>query len=80
MSAENVHRYAFASADRYQRLTGAEQTTGFAGGRDLSANAITAIVWAKKLVPQELDRIMRRNKNVLDIFDNMTNPIPKWYR
>ena len=34
MSAENVHRYAFASADRYQRLTGAEQTTGFAGGRD----------------------------------------------
>ena len=46
----------------------------------LSANAITAIVWAKKLVPQELDRIMRRNENVLDIFDNVTNPIPKWYR
>lgn len=46
----------------------------------LSVSAITSIVWAKYFAPQELPRILRLNKSVLQLFDGMENPIPKWYR
>ena len=46
----------------------------------LAASAITSIVWAKHWAPEEFDNIMQLNRNVLDMFDNMTNPIPRWYR
>ena len=46
----------------------------------ISASAITSIVWAKYWAPDKLDDIMGLNRSVLNLFDNMANPIPKWYR
>ena len=46
----------------------------------ISVSAITSIVWAKYFAPNELDSIMGLNKSILTIFDDMENPIPKWYR
>ena len=46
----------------------------------ISMSAITSIVWAKYFAPGELDNIMGLNRSVLKIFDDMENPIPKWYR
>lgn len=45
-----------------------------------AASAITSIVWAKYWAPKELDYIMDLNRRVVDMFDNMENPVPKWYR
>lgn len=46
----------------------------------ISASAITSIVWAKYWAPDKLDEIMGLNRSVLKLFNNMDNPIPKWYR
>lgn len=46
----------------------------------LSVSAITSIVWAKFHVPKELKNILKMNRDVLHWFDNMRNPVPKWYR
>ena len=46
----------------------------------ISASAITSIVWAKYWAPDKLDEIMGLNRSVLELFDGMDNPIPKWYR
>ena len=46
----------------------------------ISVSAITSIVWAKYFAPDELDNILGLNKSVLTIFDDMANPVPKWYR
>jgi serine/threonine-protein kinase len=46
----------------------------------ISVSAITSIVWAKYFAPDELDNILRLNKSILTIFDDMENPVPKWYR
>lgn len=46
----------------------------------ISVSAITSIVWAKYFAPNELDNIMGLNKSILTIFDDMENPVPKWYR
>ena len=46
----------------------------------ISVSAITSIVWAKYWAPDKLDDIMGLNRSVLNLFDNMANPIPKWYR
>lgn len=46
----------------------------------ISVSAITSIVWAKYFAPDELDNIMGLNKSILTIFDDMENPVPKWYR
>lgn len=45
-----------------------------------ATSAITSIVWAKDWAPNELDYIMDLNKSVLNMFDGMENPIPRWYR
>lgn len=45
-----------------------------------SASAITSIVWAKYWAPDELDSNMALNKSVLNMFESMENPIPRWYR
>ena len=45
-----------------------------------SASAITSIVWAKYWAPDKLDEIMKLNRSVLKLFDDMNNPIPAWYR
>lgn len=45
-----------------------------------AASAITSIVWAKYWAPKELDYIMDLNRRVVDMFDNMENSVPKWYR
>ncbi len=45
-----------------------------------ATSAITSIVWAKHWAPNELDYIMDLNKSVLNMFDGMENPIPRWYR
>lgn len=46
----------------------------------LSASAITSIVWAKYFSPDELDSIIRLNKNILQWYDGMKNMIPSWYK
>ena len=46
----------------------------------ISVSAITSIVWAKYFAPEELDKIMGLNMSIRKIFDDMENPIPKWYR
>ncbi len=45
----------------------------------ISASAITSIVWAKYFAPEELDNILKLNKNVLEWFDGMEKCIPNWY-
>ena len=45
-----------------------------------ATSAITSIVWAKYWAPDELNSVMALNKSVLDMFDDMENPIPRWYR
>lgn len=45
-----------------------------------AASAITSIVWAKHWAPEQFDNIMRLNCNVLHMFENMENPVPRWYR
>lgn len=34
----------------------------------------------KYWAPDELDSIMALNKSVLNMFEGMENPIPRWYR
>ncbi len=46
----------------------------------ISVSAITSIVWAKYFAQEELENIMSLNRNVLMWYDNMSNPIPTWYR
>ena len=46
----------------------------------ISVSAITSIVWAKYFAPDELNNIMGLNKSILTIFDDMENPITRWYR
>ena len=45
-----------------------------------ATSAITSIVWAKYWAPDELDSVMALNKSVLNMFDGMDNPIPRWDR
>ena len=45
-----------------------------------SASAITSIVWAKYWAPDQLECIMELNRSVLQMFDNMEDPVPRWYR
>lgn len=45
----------------------------------LSATALTAIVWAKYHSKESLGDIMESNYTVLDWFDYMRNPVPKWF-
>lgn len=45
-----------------------------------SASAITSIVWAKYFAPDELNSILKLNKDVLNWYDGMENVIPSWYR
>lgn len=46
----------------------------------LSASAITSIVWAKYFAPDELDSIIKLNKNILQWYDGMKSMIPSWYK
>ena len=46
----------------------------------LAASAITSIVWAQYYAPEELENIMALNRRVMELFDGMENPMPKWYR
>lgn len=46
----------------------------------ISASAITSIVWAKYYSPESMDEIMKKNFDVLEWFNDMSNPVPKWYR
>ncbi len=46
----------------------------------ISVSAITSIVWAKYFAQEELENIMSLNRSVLTWYDNMSNPIPTWYR
>ncbi len=45
-----------------------------------STSAITSIVWAKYWAPNQFDYVMGLNQQVLQMFDDMENPIPRWYR
>ena len=46
----------------------------------LSVSAITSIVWAKYFAPEQLDRVMTLNKNVVEWYDGMRQVIPSWYK
>lgn len=46
----------------------------------ISVSAITSIVWAKYFAQEELENIMSLNRRVLMWYENMSNPIPTWYR
>lgn len=45
-----------------------------------ATSAITSIVWAKHWAPEELENIMSLNRSVVEMFDQMRSPIPKWYQ
>ena len=46
----------------------------------LSVSAITSIVWAKYFAPDQLDRVLELNRNVVGWYDKMNQVIPSWYR
>ena len=46
----------------------------------LSVSAITSIVWAKYFAPDQLDRVMELNRDVLKWYDRMKRVVPSWYR
>ena len=46
----------------------------------LSVSAITSIVWAKYFAPDQLDRVMELNRDVLKWYDGMKRVVPSWYR
>ncbi len=46
----------------------------------LAVSAITSIVWAKYFAPEQMDRIMTLNKNVVRWYDGMKQVIPSWYK
>ena len=46
----------------------------------LSVSAITSIVWAKYFAPEQLERVLTLNKNVVKWYDGMRQVIPSWYR
>ncbi len=46
----------------------------------LSVSAITSIVWAKYFAPEQLERVLTLNKNVVEWYDGMSRVIPSWYR
>jgi serine/threonine-protein kinase len=46
----------------------------------VATSAITSIVWAKYRAPEALDWVMTRNRDVVQMFDRMQNPVPLWYR
>lgn len=46
----------------------------------LSVSAITSIVWAKYFAPEQLERVLTLNKNVVKWYDGMKQVIPSWYK
>jgi len=45
----------------------------------ISSNTLSSIPWAVSLGQKESDTMINQAKDVLNWFDNMKNPVPKWY-
>jgi len=46
----------------------------------ISSNTLSSISWAASYGQKEIDTMINQAKDVLNWFDNMQNPIPKWYK
>lgn len=45
----------------------------------IACNTLSSIYWAIPFGQDEIDTMMKQAKDVLDWYDNMQNPVPKWY-
>ncbi len=45
----------------------------------ISSNTLSSISWAIPYGEAEINTMLKQAKEILDWYDNMTNPIPKWY-
>ena len=45
----------------------------------IAANTLSSLYWAIPFGDEEIRTMRRQAADVLDWYDNMTNPIPKWY-
>lgn len=45
----------------------------------ISSNTLSSIPWAVPFGADEINTMLHQAKEVLDWYDNMRNPIPKWY-
>ncbi|MCL2168699.1 MAG: phosphotransferase [Defluviitaleaceae bacterium] len=45
----------------------------------LASNVLSSIPWAVSFGQSEVDTMLKQAKNILDWYDNMKNPVPKWY-
>lgn len=45
----------------------------------ISSNTLSSIYWAIPFGQGEIDTMMKQAKNVIDWFDGMRDPVPRWY-
>lgn len=66
------------------------QLNGYFGGKPpieffkllafyIASNTLSSIPWAIPFGQSDVDTMMKQAKDVLDWYDNMKNPVPKWY-
>ena len=46
----------------------------------ISSNTLSSLPWAIPFGEQEIQVMVNQQKQVLDWYENMTNPVPAWYR
>lgn len=46
----------------------------------ISSNTLSSLPWAIPFGQTEVEVMLNQAKTVLDWYDNMKNPVPKWYR
>jgi len=85
---EEFNRIVWSAAASAYFATG--QLRGYFGGEPpieffkllafyIASTTLSSIYWAIPYGASELDTMMKQAQDVLEWFDNMRNPIPKWY-
>lgn len=46
----------------------------------ISSNTLSSISWAVSFGQKEIDTMINQAMDMLNWYDNMRNPIPKWYK
>lgn len=46
----------------------------------ISSNMLSSIYWAIPFGESEINTMLNQAKDILDYYDGMTNPVPKWYQ
>lgn len=74
----------------YSKYFATGRIDGYFGGRPpkefwkllalyISSNMLSSIYWAISFGQSEIDTMINQAKGILDYYDGMTNPVPKWY-